>query len=97
MLESEFQAIVIRELMEHILPGCDVLKNDSGYRQGIPDLIVLDGPRWGVLEVKASADAPYQPNQEWYLERYNAMSFSATIYPENKEEVYSALQQALRP
>lgn len=94
MLESEFQAIVIKELKEDILPGCEVLKNDAGYRPGVPDLIILFGERWGMLEVKQTIFASYRPNQEWYLDHYDKMSFATMICPENKEEVYRAIQQA---
>lgn len=94
MLENEFQAIVIKELKEDILPGCDVLMNDAGYRQGVPDLIILFGKHWGMLEAKRSIFAPFRPNQEWYLDHYNNMSFAMMICPENKEEVYRAIQQA---
>ena len=40
MLESKFQAGLIKELKERF-PGCMVLKNDPNYIQGIPDLTVL--------------------------------------------------------
>lgn len=93
-LESEFQTELIKEL-KALFPGCLVLKNDSGYLQGIPDLTILHGNRWAILEVKASRTAPYQPNQEFYLKTLGAMSYSATIYPENKLEVLDALQSAL--
>lgn len=92
MLESEFQAGLIRKL-KTIFHGCEILKNDANYKQGFPDLIVLFGPQWAVLECKASEEAPYQPNQEWYLDKCRGMSFSATIYPENEHEVIRALEE----
>lgn len=95
MLESEFQARVIADLAV-LFPGCMVLKNDANYIQGFPDLLVLFNERWAALEVKAGAKAPYRPNQKYYLGVLNEMSFAATIYPENAEEVYDALQHALR-
>ena len=39
-LESKFQAELIKELKE-IFKECIVLKLDSGYLQGIPDLLIL--------------------------------------------------------
>lgn len=95
MPESRYQASLIKEL-ERLFPGCYVLKNDSGYRQGIPDLIVLYGPYWAMLEVKASASSRFRPNQEYHLEVLNDMSFAASIFPENEDEVLGALQQAFR-
>ena len=65
--------------------------------QGIPDLIILWHDYWASLEVKASAFSSSQPNQDHYIERLTEMSFAAYIYPENEEEVLSALQQAFEP
>lgn len=91
--ENEFQAALIRELKE-LLPGCIVLKNDSAQIQGIPDLIILYGNRWGALECKKSKDASHRPNQDFYVTSMNEMSFASFIYPENKEEVLHDIQQA---
>ena len=40
MLESQFQSKLIKELKK-LFPGCIVMKSDSGYLQGIPDLLIL--------------------------------------------------------
>jgi Holliday junction resolvase len=96
VLESVFQAQLIKEL-ELRFPGCVVLKNDSGYRQGIPDLLVLYQNMWAALEVKASANSPSQPNQQYYVDMLDVMSFAAFIYPENKEDILNDLQQTLEP
>lgn len=93
--ESKFQADLIKDLKD-MLPGCIVLKNDANYLQGIPDLIILYGTRWAALEVKANATASRQPNQEYYVERLDDMSFADFISPENREQVLDALQSALR-
>ena len=92
MLERDYQ----RQLIPRIkfrLKGCDVLKNNSGYRQGIPDLTVFYGPYWAWLEVKPSRDADQEPNQEYYVQWAAARAFGAFIYPENEEEVLSDLEQ----
>jgi hypothetical protein len=94
MLESEYQAWLIQEIRKR-LPGAHVLKNDSDYQQGIPDLTVLYGDRWAVLEVKRSERARSQPNQEWFINEFDAMSFAAFIYPENEEQVLRDLQLSL--
>ncbi len=47
-----------------------------------------------MLEVKAYEDAPEQPNQEYYVNELNGMSFAAFIYPENEMEVLNELQHA---
>lgn len=91
--ESVFQSHVIRRLKMEF-PGCVVLKNDSSILQGVPDLIVLYHDRWAMLEVKASSRSRAQPNQRYYVELFDEMSFGAFIYPENEEEVIRDLQHA---
>jgi hypothetical protein len=92
MLERVYQRGLIQELKRRF-PGCVILKNDSSYLQGIPDLTVLSGTSWAMLETKVSEDAHHQPNQEYYVELLNEMSFAAFIYPENEEDVLRELQQ----
>ena len=91
MLESKFQAKLIKDLKNEF-PGCIVMKNDSSYIQGIPDLLVLFNERWASLEVKKSSKASHRPNQEYYVEKMDNMSFSRFIYPENKDEVLEDLR-----
>ncbi len=92
-IESGFQDKLIKEL-KIMFPGCIVMKNDSSYIQGIPDLLILYCDKWASLECKRNANAAKQPNQEYYVGLMNEMSFSKFIYPENKEEVLHELQQA---
>ena len=93
-LERDFQRDLIKELKK-IFVGCIILKNDSSYIQGIPDLLILFEDRWASLEIKKSETASHRPNQEYYVELMDKMSFSRFIYPENKEEVLYELQEAL--
>lgn len=92
VLESKYQAELIKKL-KRMFPGCIVLKNDPNYIQGFPDLTVMFERHWAVLEVKRSASAPLRPNQEHYVEQASRMSFGAVIYPENEQEVLSALSR----
>lgn len=94
-LERDFQAGLIKELKE-MFHGCMVMKLDSSYIQGIPDLLILYEDKWAVLECKKSLNAKKQPNQEYYVGRMDEMSFSKFICPENKEEVLYELQQAFQ-
>jgi len=94
MTEAKYQSELIKKL-RLLFPDCIILKNDPGYLQGIPDLVIFNGDRYAFLEVKASEHAPVQVNQPYYVERLNEMSFAAFIYPSNEEEVLSALQRAL--
>lgn len=92
-LESGFQDNLKKEI-EEMFPGCMVFKMDQ--IQGIPDLLVLHNDKWASLECKKNARASKRPNQEYYVELMNGMSFSRFIYPENKEEVLNELQQAFK-
>ena len=92
-LERDFQDNLIKDLKK-MFPGCIVMKNDSSYIQGIPDLLILHNDKWASLECKKTANANRQPNQEYYVGIMNEMSFSRFIYPENKEEVLSELRKA---
>jgi hypothetical protein len=96
ILESKFQADLIKEIKQ-MFPGCIVLKNDPNYLQGIPDLTIFWQDRWATLEVKKTANASHQPNQDYYVEVMDSMSFSRFIYPENREVVLFELQQSFRP
>lgn len=96
MLERDFQAQLIKKLKE-LFDGCIITKLDSGYTQGIPDLLILYQNKWAALECKKSARAKKQPNQEYYVGLMDKMSFSRFICPENKGEILHELQQAFKP
>lgn len=96
MRENDYQAQLIQRLRV-MFPGCFIMKNDTAYMQGLPDLTIFYGPRWAWLEVKTSRDAPEQPNQAYYVELAQELSFGAFIFPENEEDVLYALQQAFKP
>lgn len=91
-LERDFQPNLIKELKK-IFPGSVVIKLDSSYIQGIPDLLILYKDKWGILECKKNANAPHRPNQDFYVQKFNEMSFSRFIYPENKDEVINDLRK----
>lgn len=93
-LERDFQSSVVRKIKDRI-PGCVVLKNDPNYIQGVPDLIVLSGEKWAALECKKGCSSKHRPNQDYYVETMNNMSYAAFIFPENEEEVLDELQRSL--
>ena len=95
--ESDYQTY-LKKLITDLLPGCIVSKEDPNDIQGIPDLIVLFGKKWATLEVKKSLEdrKKPRPNQEYYVDRMNKMSFSRFIYPENEKEVLDELCKTLR-
>lgn len=83
--------------IENRFPDCIVLKNDEQMLQGIPDMTILWGPWYAVLEVKRNACAPFQPNQEYYLNKVMEMDGVAfVIYPEIETEVLDAIQHAFQ-
>ena len=94
-LERDFQRGVVKDI-KNMFEGCIVTKLDPSHTQGIPDLLVLHKDKWATLECKRNAKAERQPNQEYYVNKMNEMSFSRFIYPENKEEVLNELLQSFK-
>lgn len=90
MLENRFKTNLINEI-KNMLPGCIITHLDPNEIQGIPDLLILYKDRWAVLEGKKSATASARPNQPYYVDLMDRMSFAAFIFPENKDEVLDAL------
>lgn len=94
-LERDFQAGLIKEIKSRFI-DCLVMKLDPNYIQGIPDLLILYKNKWATLECKKSAKAHRQPNQTYYVNKMNKMSFSRFICPENKEEVLNELSESFK-
>jgi hypothetical protein len=92
MREGNYQTRLIKKL-EYLFPGSLILKNDPNYIQGLPDLIVLYDDQWAALEVKSNS-TQVRPNQRYFVERMDDMSFARFISPETEEEVLNDLQQA---
>lgn len=90
-LESEFQHNLVNELKQRFR-DCMVIRLDPRRKQGIPDLLILWEDCWAALELKRSKGAKKRPNQDYYVEKMNKMSFSAFVFPENKEAVLDDLQ-----
>ena len=95
MVESKFQSQLIRKIKNEF-PGCMVLKNDPTYLQGVPDLTVFCGNKWAALEVKKSANASHRPNQNYYVDKMNRMSYATFVYPENEKEVLAELHKKFK-
>ena len=90
MLENRFKTNLVNEL-EDLFPGCIILHPDPNEIQGIPDLLILYGNKWAALEGKKTARATVRPNQEYYVDLMDRMSFASFICPENKDEVLEEL------
>ena len=92
-LESGFQD-KLREELKKLFPGCMIFKMDQ--IQGIPDLLILYKNKWATLECKRNKGASKRPNQEYYVDLMNKMSFSRFIRPENKDEVLRELKEVFK-
>lgn len=95
MKENKFQNKLIYDIKCRC-PDCLVLKNDANYIQGIPDLLVLYKSKWAALECKKDDKASKRPNQAYYIQKMNKMSFARFISPENKEEVLDEMERSLK-
>lgn len=92
-LESGFQDKLRNEL-QNLFPGCMIFKMDQ--IQGIPDLLILYKNKWATLECKRNKGASKRPNQEYYVDLMNKMSFSRFIRPENMDEVLRELKEVFK-
>lgn len=86
----------LRHRIEAELPGSIVIRAETGYIQGFPDLGILFDRNCGWLEAKTGPKAKLQPNQEYWVERLSGLCFASFIYPEIEEEVLNELYKALR-
>ena len=97
MRENKYQSELIKRIEERF-PDSIVMKNDSSYIQGIPDLTVLNGDKWAFLEVKKSEKdykKDFTPNQHYYVDKANDMKgFGSFIFPEIEQEVLDAMEQS---
>ncbi len=91
--ENDYQAGLIKRLKDEF-PGCVILKNDPNYIQGFPDLTILYEDKWAVLEVKRSKNATHQPNQDYYIDKLNEMSYASFVYPEIERKVMNDIREA---
>lgn len=87
----------LRQEIEKRLPGSHIFHLDPTIDgDGIPDLLVLYGDKWGMLEAKIDEGASHRPHQDFYVDHFNKMSFASFINPSNQKEVLDGLENALR-
>lgn len=96
MLERNFQQSLIKDLKKEF-PEALIYKMDAQYKQGTPDILILNGNKWAALEVKKSKTASHRPNQDYYVTKMNKMSYAAFVDPSNKAEVINELHETFRP
>lgn len=94
MLENKFKTKLCKEIKERF-PGSMIFHLDPRVDgQGIPDLLVLHNNHWAALEGKKESNSSHRPNQDYYVDKMNEMSFARFINPDNKEEVLNALARS---
>lgn len=86
----------LHKRIERMFPGCVIIIIDEQLHSGYPDTLILYGDRWAMLEVKRSANARRRPNQPYWVDEFDDMSFAAFICPENEEEVLRDLQRSFK-
>ncbi len=94
-LEKNFQAKLIKRLKEDY-PDSIVLKLDPTYKQGIPDLLILQDDKWAAFEVKRNSKSSKRTNQDYYISKMDNMSFARFINPENMEENLNDLRKSFK-
>jgi len=87
-----YQSIVKKKLKAEF-PNCKVHRLDPNDIQGSPDLLLLCPITWATLETKGYKKASKQPNQPYYVNLHDDMSFSSFIFPENEKEVFDRLHK----
>lgn len=92
-LEKKFEAGFIDRLEEEF-PGCMIIKGNSSLRQGVPDRLLLHEDHWAFLEFKREENSDRQENQDFYIEKFNGMSYAAFVDPENADEVIREIHTA---
>ena len=96
MLENSFKTKLIKEIKKKF-PGALVIHPQPVEKQGIPDILILYKDRWAALEGKKDKKSSHRPNQDYYVDLMNKMSYAAFVYPENAKEILDELQSAFEP
>ena len=96
--ERQLQAELVKWL-KSLSRNITVLKINvtAGVPQGFPDLLVLYNGGFIAIELKKSNEAPYRPNQQYYLARFNAMKHGkAFVYmPETSDFVKNSIKKLI--
>lgn len=95
MLENKFKTKLIKTIKNRF-PGSFVFHLDPTELQGAPDLLVLYKNHWAALEGKKNAKASLRPNQLYYVDLFDKMSFARIIFPENAKEVLDDMERSFK-
>lgn len=92
------EARVQEKLVQYLKrKGCYVIKTKPGpgVPVGCPDVVALYEGFWAAFEVKARANAPFQPLQRETLALLDEWSYARVVFPENFDRVISELEAIL--
>lgn len=94
MLESKFKTKLINEIGNKLKKDYYIFHLDPNELQGAPDLLILYEGKWAALEGKQDSGSSKRPNQEYYVNDMNRLSYASFISKDNKEEVLNGLYEA---
>lgn len=93
--ESDFNKRLLARIAR-AFKGSIILKTNANDLPGFPDRIVLFENHWAAFESKRSSIARLQPNQDYYIDLLNSMSFARFVNPSTEELFIHELQTAFR-
>lgn len=91
--ENKYKTGLIKRIKKRF-PGSVIFHLDPTECQGAPDLLILYKDKWAALEGKKHAKASKRPNQDYYVDKFNKMSFAKVIFPENESEVLDDMERS---
>ena len=71
--ETYFQNKILKPEIERRFQGCHIHKMEG--EQGMPDLLILYNKHWALLEAKRGENSEHQPNQDYWVDQFNQLSF----------------------
>lgn len=94
MLESDYVRNTLKPDLNREFPGIVIVKQDPNTSfQGIPDLLLLFRNKWASLETKRAKKSARRPNQPYYVEKFNDMSYAAFADPSNHDQIMTDLKR----
>ena len=93
--ETKFKKMFKKKL-KRLYPECIIVEADPTYFWSVPDVYFFLGSFWAALEFKRTEGSSRRPNQEYWVEVLDKMSFARFVYPGVEEEVLSELEAAIQ-
>lgn len=95
MLESEFKR-KFKNMLEQSYPGCVLVDINPEQFRSFPDLLFLYDKFWATFEMKRTVGSAVRPNQPYWVEKLDNMSFSRFVEPGTAKEVLDDLARAIQ-